>query len=614
MTSALVILVLAVACAVVVVLKIWHALAAQHVKKHTWPRILWWFISGHHIDGRRPCCNANHCRPAVRWRRTRARLWPLTALTGCLMAMAGMPGPVYLRAAAGAVTGTVVMWPVRTGRVARVAVTPVVRAARVPALTALPVARSVPAISASAAHHRDVVAPLAAAVAPVLEMTPGQVKRALTVPVNWREPDAQIGLKVRPGWSATLDRQQFIEREVAQRFPGVDWEARYHLGVTPRRVSFVPLPEPPRLVPFASVLGAVESAGQGQPVIGMDARGETVAIDFDRETPHVGLSIGTGGGKSDFLKLLIIQLLVKGVERIVLIDPKGGSARWAEDDFGRVVVPGVEIFYDLDEQWQAIADFRGRMERDYKTWRSDRRQQFTREVLILEEQNDFASESSAYWKANKGKKDPAMPPCFDNVGRVLFKGRQANRNVVSVYQRMSVKATGGLGDIRDQYGQKIVGRFSPAAWDSLVGTRPRGKNSTVPGRMISIAGQEHRLIQAPWASDAVALDYVFSNGLSRIAHPDPSVVTPGSVIVSEQVSEGSGVRGQGVRPLRLVVARRTLREHAERETVPMSYEGLKTARRRDRAGFPAGVDGTYTDEEVKSWFAASGREDKEARA
>ena len=138
-----------------------------------------------------------------------------------------------------------------------------------------------------------------------------------------RSPGAELGLTVLPGWSATLDRQQFIEREISQRLPGVEWGASYHLGGTPRRIAFA-RPLPGRRGRAAGPgPGSYRGNNQGKPVVGVNSRGEIVYIDLDKETPHIGLSIGTGGGKSDWLKLIIMRLITKGVERIVIIDPKG---------------------------------------------------------------------------------------------------------------------------------------------------------------------------------------------------------------------------------------------------------------------------------------------------
>ena len=601
MTRPLVILAIVAAIAAAILLKVIISVLRHVIRKHGAYLILW-YVTGHHNGGKRACCE-KHCTPAVRWRRARFRLSPLVlAIATVTMLAAGLAW--LLAVPAGILAGIIVLYPRRAGRVGRVLATPVTKRVSIPAptLALRPAAR----LSASAQHQREVVRPMAAALAPVLEMSPRQARKAITVPAGWREPGAELGITVRAGWSATLDRQQFIERETSQRLPGIEWGASYRLGGAPRRVLLTPLPEPPHVVPLERALAAIEAAQQGKPVTGIDSRGGTVSVDLDKETPHVGLSIGTGGGKSDFLKVIIMQLITKGVERVVIIDPKGGSQKWAEDEIGRVIVPGIEIHYDLEDQWQAIEDFRNRMEADYKKWRSDRRVQFSREVLIMEEQNDFASESIAYWKRNKGRKDPSMPPPFDHAGRVLFKGRQANRNIFSVYQRMSVHATGGLGDMRDQYGTKIVGRFSPAAWDSLVGTRPRGKSSTIPGRMITITGPDHRVMQAPWATDAEALDYVFSHGLTRVAHPVSLPPVPGVEAgqTEDQRQSDSDTTPRERPVLTLVTSRRNLRQHADRETVPLSYKALSKRRQRD-PGFPAGVNKTYTDDEIRDWYAAS---------
>lgn len=630
--SALIVLAIVAAVVVILAARVAISMFKRAIRKHGGGHLVWYFVSGHHFGGERDCC-ARHCTRAVRWRRARRRLAPFGAILGTVLALLLHLGPRPMAAPVGLLAALVTLYPLRAGRVGRVvagpAVAVVAKRVTVPAIpapewahrAAVPVVR----LAELAQHRRDVVAPLAIALAPVLEMPVKDARKAITVPAGWQKPGAELGLGVLPGWSATIERQKFIEREINQRLPGVEWGAAYHLGATPRRITFTPMPEPPRVVPLAEVLGAIEAARQGKPVIGIDSRGHLVYIDLDKETPHIGLSIGTGGGKSDWLKLLIMQLITKGVERIVIIDPKGGSQKWAEDEIGRVIVPGVEIHYDLDDQWQAIENFRNRMEKDYRSWRSDRRQRFAREVLIMEEQNDFAAESLAHWKKVRTRKDPTMPPPFDHTGRVLFKGRQANRNVISVYQRMSVQATGGLGDIRDQYGTKVMGRFSPSAWDSLVGTRPRGKSSTIPGRMISITGPDHQVVQTPWATDTEALDYVFSHGLSRIHH-GPVTDVPLSLSRAQTLSS-AGQNGQGQRDrdtgdtltrptLTLITNRRNLRQHADRGTVPMSYAALNKRRQRD-PGFPAGVNKTYTDAEIRDWYegaaaGASGRARREA--
>lgn len=87
---------------------------------------------------------------------------------------------------------------------------------------------------------------------------------------------------------------------------------------------------------------------------------------------------------------------------------------------------------------------------------------------------------------------------------------------------------------------------------------------------------------------------------------------------------GHGYQGRGLPPPRLCArprppGRRTLREVSSdlgTAIVPMGYENLrKTRQRAQKRGelFPEGVDGTYTDDEIRAWFEASGREPEQAK-
>ena len=212
---------------------------------------------------------------------------------------------------------------------------------------------------------------------------------------------------------------------------------------------------------------------------------------------------------------------------------------------GRVIVPGIEIHYELEDQWQAIEDFRDRMEADYRTWRSDRRQQFTREVLILEEQNDFALESANAWKRIKSRKDPTMAPPFDHVGRILFfkgdnqTGTCARFTSACRWPRLAASGISGTS----------MGQRSWAGSPRLRGIRwwepgRGGSPSTIPAGRSASRARITSFIQTPWATDAEALDYVFSHGLTRIAQPDPSTATPVRVPAID-AGQGAGGRGRG---------------------------------------------------------------------
>jgi len=571
-------------------------------RRYGWGMVAYWFFAGYHVAGPRACCE-RHCDRLVRLRRVRRRMLFPIMLTSFSLSLILLPlVPALLL---GPAAGLALAYPRQAGRAIEQAARPVT--SRLPESVNLRLRnlredaiRKCPAFimrwGLAWIHYREMIRPLAASLALTLEMPAGQVRKALVIPVSWQEPGTEVGMRVLPNWSATKLKLDFVQREIEQRLPGVEWNAVHHLSGTHRQLVFIPCPEPPEIVPFESVLSRIKRADRGMVLVGIEPRGRAEHINLNRATPHVATSVGTGGGKSELQKLIIIILLAQGVERITYIDPKGGSASWAEDDFGRCIVPGLEIHYDLPEQWQAIEDFGKRMNADYTRWRSDRRMQFQREILMLEEQNDFAEQSRVMWSEIKSRHEPQIPPPFRQIGQVLFKGRQAERNVISNYNRLSVRACGGVGDWRDQYGSKLLGRFSPAAWDSLVAERPRGRSSTIPGRMILVTGSDRTVIQVPRVTDEEALGFLAEQGIKPISYPEPP-----------------GTGGETTSPLHSVpwVAdpRRSLRQHGDAKTTPLSYEGLKSAaRRRAVNGFPELRGGLVSDSELRAWYDARGRE------
>ncbi|MCY0922346.1 hypothetical protein OS965_30010 [Streptomyces sp. H27-G5] len=337
---------------------------------------------------------------------------------------------------------------------------------------------------------------------------------SLAVLVWWAERQAEkrenavLAVQLPPEAELGDGEQLRIKSLVSRRIPG-EWEPHWdHQNFV---VTFRQPPKPPSKVTFGDVRDLMDELPAHKALLGLGTRAEKILIDFDAETPHVALSIGTGGGKSATLRSIIAQMARKGAERIIIIDPKLIS----QDCFD--CVPGIEIYTELDEQWEAVAEFMQEMERRYQIKKRDKTATFPRWILICEEQNDFAEESYQHWSDVKKKGDPAKPPVFGNIARVLFKGRQADMNVVSVYQRMTARASGGT-ELRDQYGAKIMARFSPQAWNSLVGTTPRPKSSRHNGRALVVIGGDQRQCQMAFLTEDEARDYAL-NGREMVAPP-----------------------------------------------------------------------------------------------
>jgi hypothetical protein len=322
--------------------------------------------------------------------------------------------------------------------------------------------------------------------------------------------NAQLMVKLPPEAELGDGEQSRLTNLVKRRIPG-EWEASWdHQDF---KVTFKHPPRPPQKVLFndPEVQEMIDGLENSQVLLGLGSRNEKIVLDFESETPHVGLSIGTGGGKSSTLRNIITQQIRKGAEKFIVIDPKLISLDCFEG------IPEVEIYTEIMEQWAAIAKFALEMERRYQIKKADKSATFPRWFLIMEEQNDFAEESYQTWMDVKDKKDPARPPVFGQVAKSLFKGRQADMNVISVYQRLTARAAGGT-ELRDQYGAKILARFSPQAWNSLVATTPRPKSSRHNGRAVVVIGGSERVCQLVFVDDSEAREYAL-NGRDPIAPP-----------------------------------------------------------------------------------------------
>ena len=481
-------------------------------------------------------------------------------------------------------------------------------------------------------HRRRVVRPLAKALARTLENEPANILRGLIVPTRTDRPEATVTVPVPDGWHG--DRKT-VEAIVGARLGG-SWDAEWRMRQAPFSAVFTRTPEPPGMVKWADILHHIAANKDGEIVVGLNSRGNPVRGDFVREEPMWGLSIGTGGGKSVFLQQTACQLVAQGAE-IVAIDPKFISL----DPL--VGIPGIAVFNDprnVGAMWDAIGDFRREMEARYDAWVLDRSLTFKRKVLIIEEGNMFSAISKEHWREVKKKGDPVSPPVWGDIAAILRMGRQANMNVIAVFQRMDDAATGNQG-LRDSFGFRVLGRYTWQAWRMLVGTNPIPRSQKRRGRYIVVDGGEHTWIQAPYITEEEVRAWCLARRAEQgYAPPMPSyapdVPDVTSTVTSRPDSERDlervaslGVTRDSVTPhLTLVkgapagpaeeapAPRYSLAAAAREGIVPMTADALRQAKRRP--GFPEpGEDGMWTAEELQNWHAnrpSSGRAATEKEA
>lgn len=409
----------------------------------------------------------------------------------------------------------------------------------------------------------------------------------LKIPRNYEsDPKAKITYHLPYHWEARAQDQKRLHELFVRRLGG-EWDMLPHYTAHPPRIEFIRSPAPPASVSFADILPALEKSNGNQIVLGIGTHAATASINLDSESPHVAVTMGTGGGKSSLLRLIVAQLIRHGVERVDIIDPKRISHDWARR------IPGVFIHRSMGEQIAAVHEFRTEMESRYDLLEQESGAgltltEFPRHALIIEEQNSWIQYAKQYWKDYRNElssqdrgRVPADPPVISDLGFILFQGRQSRMNVISVFQRMSATASGG-GDLRENYYAKLLARFSPQTWKLLVGTTPVPRSSKVNGRAKFVLGEDDRWVQLAFITESEAQEYA--------ARVNPAAV--------------AGDGGSGPEPDGPV----TLREAADAKVIPLSYGALRRAKARDAARFPAAVasaaGSAYRPSELCAWYEA----------
>jgi hypothetical protein len=433
----------------------------------------------------------------------------------------------------------------------------------------------------------------------------------LTIPRDYQTNDKTVVRFDLPYTWEAEDRDKARVTRTLARHLGGDWSATWSTDTSPKFVALCHQPRPPKSVTLAEFIAHVDSVPDSSLALGIGASGQLIAINLDSDAPHIALSMGTGGGKSDTVALIIAMLVRRGCERIDVIDPKRVSHNWARG------LPGVYIHRYVAGQMEAIHNARLRMDSRYDAMDADDAQAFSRQVIIIEEQNSLMQDLKDYWSEYRASLDsaerakcPRENPAIADLRYILNKGRQCRINVISIYQRMSAPATGG-GDARENYGAKILCRCSSQTWKILVGTRMLPM-SRIPGRAYVIIGEDIREVQRAHAGiskpdgsadkEATARLRDFAlNGQPDTARTDsPRVTTVTADSAPDDASE-------------LV----TLAEACQTGIIPMKYGAIQKARKRDRefpAAVPRGCALAYRAGDLRAWHANRPRAGSRERA
>lgn len=350
-------------------------------------------------------------------------------------------------------------------------------------------------------HDRDWVRPLNEALPPgvtVAELTRDRTRAVLALPAG-HSGDGQA-------------RKQILQVAAAKLALPVadlagDW-SKLH-GKKPQVVITL-APPPPGYVSFADIQPIADAAKEHEIVFGLGRKRAPGVISVDSDSPHIGLSMGSGDGKSVTARNAAAQLAHHGA-LIVVLDTKYVSQHWAAGLPNVAYARTPQEIHELAIWLAAEVDRRKKL----ALYNADvegvvHANPGARIVAILEELNATQAELAAYWKEEIGGK--GRSPAVAALDKVSFIGRQVLVNLLYIGQRLSAKATsGGSGDARENLGVLLMSNPAASTWKMLVGDRHALPAATdVQGRLQVVTAKTVTEVQGAYVTGAQARGYAVS--------------------------------------------------------------------------------------------------------
>jgi hypothetical protein len=517
--------------------------------------------------------------------------------------------------------------------------------------------------------------------APILGLEPWQVD--LTVPVEYANRRSGVEVDEDPEPGDELDQADTGDQEpakvppvrlvlpddfspgakimvhslISERLLG-EWSARWRMDQHPHAAEFtrkLVRPRPPAFVDWEL------SEDQYSIFVGRSGS-EKVYVKTETETPHWGVSAGTGGGKTTTLLLPVIHYRAHG-GLVDIIDMK-------QESFDKSVrgVSGFRVHTDTVSAVTAMAEFLvSAMSVTNAVKRGYPADQIPARVMVIDEFGSFVTFVEIWWKEVLGNKGSSPVFAWFHVG--LMQGRTKNHRFVVGTHDFSRETFKGTGP-RDLLGTKIlVGPISNPKWVTTFGydyKKVKHQARKVGRGVIGITGMQPEELQiayagkdadvralvsefepapawfdagemAPWitptdveiANNAVAIAAFLPGGdyVRGAASPASQLTgdTPGLpddpekglrlVLTAEQQAEREGLQLVGLREaLDRGYLMALIREanHRNRDATPdqltdKALEVMRTARRKDPA-FPEskgqrGQELTYLVRDLRQWEA-----------
>jgi hypothetical protein len=408
---------------------------------------------------------------------------------------------------------------------------------------------------------------------------------------------------------------------------GGEWVPHWDVSGRRPHVEFTRKERPPEFVDYAAMAPRMAFTGDTELGIGLKIGNKLTSVDVDSDAPHLLMSMGSGAGKSVLMRLIAAQALRKGW-CVIVLDFKQDHY-WAQDliDAG---MPGLYYLRHVDKIHDALIELE-----EHRQWRAE----YTflnrnnkeapmpqRTIILFEEMNITVNMLRAYWSAIKQKGDPGKSPALTAFGGLGGAGRSACMHLVAIGQYLTAQVFGGP-EARENFGVRILARYSVAAWRTLVPEiTPVPAKSGIRGRVQVCVAGEREETQVAYLTHEEVMEWA-SGGLAGVMPPSimPFHWSVEGGVPAEALSAKSGSdlsrplgHAQGGTDTRdtepeagemraIEPDRKTLREWMDAGLLPWDkYDTARKNRLRDtKLGiFPANEDNEYTADEMLDWVNA----------
>lgn len=355
-------------------------------------------------------------------------------------------------------------------------------------------------------------------------------------------------------------------------------------------------PRPPSRVVFADQVDKVLASPESAPLIGIGPQDKVVSVDLDAESPHILVSASTGGGKSVITRTMAAQMLHNG-SQLTVLDFKRHSHKWAQGLSNVTYCREIHEIHNVLVELGAEGLRRNKVVDDWDGTEGEE-PVGPRMALLIEEANATMGKLKKYWMAIRTKDDPKESPAIEALREILFMGRAVKMHVLLVAQSATAAALGGP-EVRECFATRILARYTQNAWKMLVPeVSPIPRSTRHVGRAQVVLGGVATETQVLFMTSEEARRWAMSGTIA------PPPVTSRDIFYMPPTWGDAVTDERDVTPdLTLIKGGRVSLAQAARDgIVPMTPDALRQAKRRD-PGFPEGVNGKWTAEELTDWYA-----------